>query len=112
MVTIANTKENNAIVKALKKINECQWVGNVRHTTLDKCMTAINYSSGKNSGWYIPTVTRIAGLTGMYMINEDGSICFDYRVIKEDEKQYLIEEMTTRAYNEFEKLYLQFINEE
>lgn len=111
MTTIANTKENNVIVKALKKISETKWVGNTIHDTLNKCLVAINYETGKNSGWYNPTPTRINGLTGIYMINEDGSICFDFRVIKEDDKKFKIEEMTMTGYNEFETLYSKMINE-
>jgi hypothetical protein len=111
MVQIANTKENNTIVKALKKINQCQWVGNTTHENLEKCLVAINLQSSKNSGWYNPTATRINGLTGIYMINQDGSICFDFRVIKEDDKKFRIEEMTMKAYNEFESLYSKFISE-
>jgi hypothetical protein len=111
MTTLANTKENNVIVKALKKINQCKWVGNTIHDNLDKCLVAINLETGKNSGWYSPIATRINGLTGIYMINQDGSICFDYRVIKEDEKIFRIETLTMAGYNEIENLYAQMINE-
>ena len=111
MTTIANTTENNLTVKALKKINQCQWVGNTTHDTLDKCLVAINYATSKNSGWYNPTASRINGLTGIYMINQDGSICFDFRVIKEGDKKFRIEEMTMKAYNEFENIYSKLIDE-
>jgi len=50
MTTIANTKKNKVIVKALKKINQCQWVGNTVHDSLEKCLTAINYETAINSG--------------------------------------------------------------
>lgn len=108
--TIANTAENNAKVKALKKIGQTKWVGNTVHDNLDKCLTAINLDSS-NSGWYKPTASRINGLTGIYMINEDGSIFCEARVIKEDDKKFLIEYLRTDAWNEFENLFIQFIDE-
>lgn len=44
------------------------------------------------------------------MINQDGSIFCDARVIKEDEKKFRIETMTMEGWNEFEKLYSQMID--
>jgi hypothetical protein len=110
MSTIANTKENNAKVRALKKVSETKWVGTTVHESLDKCLTAMNLDSN-NSGWYIPTATRINGLTGIFMINQNGSIFCEARVIKEDEKKYRIEYLTTTGWNEFENLCCQFIDE-
>ena len=111
MTTLKATKENNALVKALKKIAETKWVGNVTHDNLEKCLVGINLESGVNSGWYSPVAVRIAGLTGYYMVNQDGSLCFDYRVIKLEDKKFLIETMTMEAYNQIENLYRQLINE-
>ncbi len=110
-MTIANTKENNATVSALKKINETKWVGNTVLQTLEACLTSINLESGINSGWYQPAATTINGLTGIYMINQDGSLCYDFRVIKEGEKAYRIETLTSSGFNEFENNYLKFINQ-
>jgi len=104
------TKENNAKAKALKKINETKWVGNTIHDTIEKCLTAINLDS-TNSGHYTPTATRIAGLQGIYMINEDDSIFCEARVMKEDDKKYRIEYLTMGAWNDFENYYCQFIDE-
>lgn len=109
-MTIANTKENNCKVKALKKIGGTKWVGNTVHTNLDACLTGMNLESA-NSGWYKPVATRINGLTGIYMINEDGSIYCESRVIKEGDSEYRIEYMTNSAWNEFEALYGQFLDE-
>jgi hypothetical protein len=108
MATIANTADNNARVKALKKIANTKWVGNVSHDTLDKCLVAINMNSS-NSGWYKPVATKINELEGYYMINESGSIFFESRVIKSGDK-FLIEHLTSNAFNEFEKLYSEFLN--
>lgn len=108
MTTIANTKENNAAVKALKKIATTKWVGNIVHESLDKCFTAMNFDS-TNSGWYKPDAVKIAGLEGFFMVNEDGSIFCESRVIKEGEKQYRIEYLTSSGWNEFEGLYRQLI---
>lgn len=110
MTTIAKTTENNAKVKALKKIAETKWTGTTIHTNLDACLTALNLDS-TNSGWYKPTASRIDGLTGIFMINQDGSIFCEARVIKESEKEYKIEYMTMAGWNEFENLYCQFVDE-
>lgn len=110
MVTLLSTKENNAKVKALKKIKETQWNGNTRHESLNNCLVAINLESA-NSGWYNPIAARINGLKGFYMINEDGSLFCDARIIKEGEKCFLIEYLLTSGYNEFETNYINFINE-
>ena len=110
MATLSKTTENNAIVKALKKIAGTKWTGTTIHTNLDACLTGINLGS-TNSGWYKPSASRIDGLTGIYMINQDGSIFCEARVIKEDEKQFKIEYMTDEAWNDFENFYCEFINE-
>lgn len=110
MATIAKSIENNAKVKALKKIAETKWSGTTIHTNLDACLTAINLDS-TNSGWYKPSAARVDGLTGIYMINQDGSIFCEARVIKDSEKSYKIEYMTMAAWNEFENFYDQFISE-
>ena len=103
-VTLNNTPENKAIIDALKKVNQCQWNGNVVHSNLDKCLRGINLQSN-NSGWYNPVAITIPGLSGIYMVNEDGSLYFDARVIKEADNKFRIEYLLTQGYNEFEKLY-------
>jgi len=112
--TFNNTLENNAIVKALTKIQntvgKINWTGNIIHNNLDKCLTALNLQSS-NSGWYKPLPIRIKGLTGIYMINQDGSIFYEARIIKQDEKKYLIEYLTNEALMQFDRLYSDFINE-
>ncbi len=110
MTTLAKTTENNAKVKALKKIAETKWTGTTIHTNLDACLTAINLGS-TNSGWYKPSASRINGLTGIFMINQDGSIFCEARVIKISEKEYKIEYMTMAGWNEFENLFHQFMDE-
>jgi hypothetical protein len=98
------TTENIKIVSALKNISETKWVGNVTHDSLDKCLTAINLYS-TNSGWYAPKCVKISGLSGMYLVNQDGSLFFDQRVIKLDEKKYLIEFLSNAGFDEFENNY-------
>jgi len=66
---------------------------------------------GKREGADKPVATRINGLTGWFMINQDGSLFCEARVIKEGQKQYKIEYMTNAAWNEFENNYCQFIDE-
>ena len=110
MTTLARTKDNNARVKALKKIAGTKWTGTTIHTNLDACLTGLNLGS-TNSGWYKPSASRINGLTGIYMINQDGTIFCEARIIKESEKEYRIEYMTIKGWNEFENFYDKFIDE-
>ena len=114
MKKLANTKENNAIVKALKvvenTVNKIFWTGNTTHDNLDKCLVALNLYS-TNSGWYNPFAVKINGLTGYYMVNQDGSLFCEARIIKQDEKKYLIEYLTNDGWNKFENLYCQNLEE-
>lgn len=109
MVTIANTKENNAKVAALKKIAETKWVGNTVHTNMEACLTAMNLDS-TNSGWYKPSAIKITGLLGYFMINEDGSLFCEAKVIKDAENKYRIEYMTGAGWNEFESIYSKLLS--
>lgn len=43
------------------------------------------------------------------MVNEDGSIFCECRIIKEDENKFRIEYMTNQAWNEFEINYINFL---
>ena len=49
--------------------------------------------------------------TGVYMVNQDGSLFCEARIIKQDEKKYLIEYLTNEGWNKFENLYCQFVDE-
>lgn len=96
---MTTSTENNAIIEALKKSNECQWNGTTVHDNLEKCLNGINIYLGCNSGWYNPKAIKINGLKGYYMINENGSLCFEARVIKKNEKEYNIEYLSNDGYN-------------
>jgi hypothetical protein len=111
MANLANTKENNAKVKALRNVKNTKWAGTTIHDTMNKCLVAICLFSGVNSGHYNPKAIMIDGLTGWFMINQDGSLFCEARVIKEDEKKYRIEYMSNSAWNEFENDYCNFIEE-
>ena len=108
-----NTQENKAKVKALKILNNTVgkifWVGSLTYNSLDECLRILNLNSW-NSGWYNPTAAKISGLIGYYMINEDQSIYWESRIIKQDENKYLIEHLSNEGYDQFENLYSQFIN--
>jgi hypothetical protein len=110
MKTLKNTIENNARVKALRKVANTKWAGTTVHDTMEKCLIGICIFCGVNSGWYNPTAVRIDGVTGWFMINEDGSLFCDARVIKEDDKKYRIEYMTSDAWNDFENDYCNFLD--
>lgn len=105
-----NTKENKAKVLALKTIKQTQWVGEITHDTIDKCLTAINLFSGMNSGLYVPKAIRVNGLQGIFMVNEDGGLFFESRIIKIEDNKFKIEHLTNSAYNDFEKKYNELID--
>ena len=109
MKTLKNTKENKAKVSALKTVKETQLVGEVTHDSIDKCLTSINLFQGINSGWYNPTAIRIKGVQGIFMINEDGSLNFESRIIKVDDRKYKIEHLSNGGYNAFERKYIEEI---
>jgi len=104
-----NTK-NNAIVKALKLVPEMQWVGNTVHDTMEGSLFAIRFGT-LNSGWYDPIAIQIKGVTGWFMVNQDGTIFPEARVIKVDENKFRIEYMTNSAWRDFENNYRKFIEE-
>jgi hypothetical protein len=106
---LANTPENNAKVKSLKKIAETKWVGNIIHDTMDKCLTGINLLSS-NSGLYVPKAVHVNGLVGFYLVNQDGSLFCENRIIKEEDKKFRIEYMTTEGWNEFEQYFESFLD--
>ena len=110
VATLKPTAENNNIVKALKKIAETKWVGNITHDSLDKCLVAINTYSGINSGWYNPVAVKINGLTGIYMVNQSGNLHFESRIIKQDNDKFLIEYLSDSGYNQFESIYREIAN--
>lgn len=102
-----NTLENTKRTKALQAVKQTQWVGETTHDTLDKALTAINLFQGVNSGWYTPKAIRVAGLQGIYMINEDGCINFESRVIKISDNCYKIEHLTNEGYQAYENKYFE-----
>jgi hypothetical protein len=108
---LANTLENSAKIKALKKVPETKWVGSTIFHSMDLCLRSICLYTGVNSGYYDPIATRINGVTGWFMINEDGSLFCEARVIKEDANKYRIEYMTDSAWYEFEKDFCNFIDQ-
>jgi hypothetical protein len=109
MMTLKNTIENKAKIEALKTIKETWWVGNITFDNLDKCLASINMNTS-NSGWYQPIPVEINGLSGIFVINEDGSLFFEQRIIKLADK-FLIEFLSDAGYTQFEKKYSEVINE-
>jgi hypothetical protein len=109
MTTLKNTKENNAKVSALKTIRQTKWVGETTHDTLDKALTAINLFQGMNSGWYTPKAVRLPGVQGIFMVNEDGSLHAESRVIKLEDKVYRIEHLSNSGYKEFEEKFFEVL---
>ena len=111
MTTLKNTQKNSLLIECLKKISDNSWEGNTTHYTVEDCLTVINFKGYKNSGWYKPSAVAIKGVDGLFMVNQDGSLCFDFRVVKVAENQFKVESMTLQGINEFENLFRQLSNE-
>lgn len=107
------TTENIAKVKSLlllqNTVGKIYWTGNVIHDNIEKCLVGLNLDS-TNSGWYIPKAVKINKLTGYYMINQDGSLFCEARIIKKENNKYLIEYLTNEGWNKFEDLYCELLN--
>ena len=95
--------ENTKLIEILKTIHEFKWVGNTVFDNLNSCLRSICLQS-YNSGWYDPIPLRIKGLKGIYMVNEDGGLWWEHRIIKKENK-FLIETLTNSGYDEFEEKY-------
>jgi hypothetical protein len=105
---IVDTAENKAVILALKAlsnpIGKIYWHGNIVHDTLDKCLRALNNQSN-NSGWYNPVPTRINGANGIYMINQNGTIFWEARIIKECDREFRIEYLSKEGDQRFEEIF-------
>jgi hypothetical protein len=99
---MTNAQTNQKIAEALRNINGTKWVGNTTHPNIDFCLTAMNLQT-MNSGHYRPKAVRVNGLKGIYMLNEDGILNPEMRIIKEDDNKYKIEYITLDGFNEFER---------
>jgi hypothetical protein len=100
MKTLANTTENKNLITALKTINECQWVGNVTFERLDECLEIVK-KHGYNSGHYNPKPIRIKGLLGIYITNQDGSLFYEDRIVKQG-NQFKVETLSKKGFEDFE----------
>ena len=113
MKTLAQTPENNAKIKALliieKTVGKIYWNGSCTQDSLQKCLTGLNLNAG-NSGWYNPVAVRINGLKGYFLVNQDGSLFCESRIIKQDENSYLIEDLSMSGWNKFESLCEDFLS--
>lgn len=109
MKKLKSTLETKTKIEVLKTIKDTQWYGDTTHDSIETCLTAINLYQGTNSGWYNPKAVMIDGIQGIYMINEDGGLNFESRIIKEDENIYRIEHLTNDGYNDFENKYLEIM---
>lgn len=108
--TLAHTKENSAIVKALKQIHETEWVGSLVFENIETCLVSINFDT-TNSGLYDPIAIRLKGLVGIFMINQNGSIKYDSRVIKISDNSYRVEHLSNDGFDRFYSLCSKFIEE-
>lgn len=106
MTTLKNTRQNNAKVSGLKIVKETQWVEEVTHDTIDNALTAINSFYGLNSKWYKPVAVTINGVKGIFMLNEDGGLNFESRIIETD-KGYKTEHLTNDGYDSWENKYVE-----
>ena len=99
-----NNIKNNIYVEILRDMKKSDWEGNLIFDEISKVTTSINLSSGANGGFYNPKLVRIKELPGVFTINDDESLLFSYRII-EVSSGFLIEQLTTSAFNKFEKAY-------
>ncbi len=107
-MTLSDTLENEAKIVALKTIKETQWVGNIRFSNLELCLASLNLNT-TNSGWYKPRAIKVKGLCGYFMINEDGSLYWEQRIIKEGDNKFLIEHLSNEASFQFENKYTEIL---
>lgn len=108
-VTLSKTRENEAKINALKLVPNTKWSGTTTHDTMDKCLRVLCLFCGVNSGHYNPVCVRINRVPGFFMVNEDGSLFCEARVIKESDKLFRIEHMTNSAWDKFENDYLNYL---
>ena len=108
MTTYKKTPENEAKVTALKAVKETQWVGELTFETIGHCLASMCLNTF-NSGWYVPTPFKIAGVHGYFMANEDGSLYYEQRIIKVSENEYRIENLSNSGFATFEEKYLELI---
>tara|TARA_R110000744_G_C19002854_1_gene522014 strand:+ start:58 stop:378 length:321 start_codon:yes stop_codon:yes gene_type:complete len=103
MTNLANTKENNNLIKALKSVNSCKWAGSTSFDDIDRCLRSIGLQT-LDSGNYTMTPIKLKGMTGIYLVNEDGSLNYEFRILNEDTK-FTIESLSMSGYNDFEAAY-------
>ena len=103
MTALANTNENKKLIAALKTVNQCKWIGSTSFDNIDKCLTSIGLQT-LNSGFYTMTPIKLKGMTGIYLVNEDGSLNYEFRILNEDTK-FTIESLSLSGYNDFEQAY-------
>ena len=103
METLKATPENLAKIKALKQVQENQWEDSCTHDTLEKALVGVSLYSDANSGWYNPVAAKIKGIEGLFVINEDGGLNFESRIIEVQGEGFKIQHLTMDGYNAFEK---------
>jgi hypothetical protein len=107
MKALASTDENKAFIEAIKaldkSVGKIYWTGSITHINIESALVSANLEVGSNSGWYTPTPIRLNGVTGIYMVNENGSLMWSARIIKEDENRFRLEFMTNEAYIKFDE---------
>lgn len=104
MKALANTTENKNLIKALKTVNSCKWVGSTSFDNIDSCLRSIGLQT-LDSGNYTMTPIKLKGMTGIYLVNENGTLNFEFRILNEDTK-FTIESLSTSGYNDFEQAYI------
>lgn len=99
-------EQNKRLIEGLRKfenvVGEIPWTDGLGFDSMELCAASMNLNA-LNSGFYKPPMVRIKGLSGFYMINEDGYLHCDQRVVKESERCYRIQNLTSTAFNRLEK---------
>jgi hypothetical protein len=109
MKTLKNTPENAAKIAALKIVKETQWVGSLTYENIESCLASMNLNTC-NSGCYKPAAGRIPGVAGIFLINEDGGIYFEQRIIKKDNGSFVVESLSNDGFDAFESKFIETLD--
>ncbi len=95
----------------LGEFKETDWVVHQNtQSNIKNALKCISLYEGCNSGWYDPRPCVIPNIDGVFIINQDNSICFSTRVKKISEEQFEIVSLTNDAYSKIERMLCDLLN--
>jgi hypothetical protein len=102
--TLLNDENSFRVQKALKAPKETQWVGEITFSRLDEALRSIILHT-LNSGLSELNHTRVPGVKGVFLLNNDNSIFWEARAIKTCKDEFKIEWLSDSGYAAFENAY-------